>query len=93
MLNRDLVEAPSFKAYRTSRFKVSTGTPMRLSMTTTNHRDHDVLYTKAIYRLEGDVLTYCVGAPGQPRPTSFSTVQGDGNTLVELKRGARNESR
>jgi hypothetical protein len=44
------------------------------------------LHTKAIYLLAGDTLTYCVAAPGQPRPTAFATSPGDGRTHVVLQR-------
>jgi hypothetical protein len=44
------------------------------------------LQTKAIYEIHGDRLTYCVAAPGQPRPTRYTTKQGDGHTLVSLRR-------
>ena len=38
---------------------------MALDMTTRNHADGSILQTHAIYRLNGNVLTYCVGAPGE----------------------------
>ena len=44
------------------------------------------LHTKAIYKIQGDRLIYCVAPPGQPRPTGFVTKKGDGYTLVSLKR-------
>ena len=62
---------------------------MALDMTTLNHGDRSVLYTRAIYELDSDRLTYCVGAPGQPRPGSFTTEASDGNTRVVLKRVAK----
>ena len=43
------------------------------------------LHTKAIYKIEGHHMTYCVAAPGQPRPTEFMTKKGDGCTLVSLQ--------
>ena len=90
MVVTDLVEVRSFTGAqsRTSYFEVLAGQPMALNMTTVAHTDHSVLYTKAIYTLEGDRLTYCVGAPCQRRPTSFTTQAGDGNTLVVLQRSA-----
>jgi uncharacterized protein (TIGR03067 family) len=88
MVEPSLVEAPDTEVSRTSSFKVVAGEPMGLNMTTVNQADRSLLQTKAIYRLKGDVLTYCVGAPGQPRPTAFSTTEGDGQTLVTLKRAA-----
>jgi hypothetical protein len=33
-------------------------------------------------------LTYCIAAPGYPRPTAFETRKDDGRTLVTLKRMA-----
>src|SRR5690348_8893422 len=95
MVATDLVEAPSFATWaselfavpqRTSWFKIVAGDPMALDMTTLNHGDRSVLHTKAIYKFHGNHLTYCVGAPGQPRPTAFTTDSGDGNTRVVLKR-------
>jgi hypothetical protein len=44
------------------------------------------LFTKAIYAIEGDRMTYCVAPPGKPRPSGFETKKGDGYTLVSLKR-------
>jgi hypothetical protein len=35
-----------------------------------------------IWVLEGNRLTTCFGAPGQPRPTEFASVPGDGRTLT-----------
>jgi uncharacterized protein (TIGR03067 family) len=35
-----------------------------------------------IWQLEGDRLTTCMGAPGQPRPNGFTSVPGDGRTLA-----------
>ena len=87
MVSEDLVEVPWAVPPRTSRFEIVAGEPMALDMTTRNHADGSILQTHAIYRLNGDVLTYCVGAPGEPRPTEFSTQPGDRRTLVVLKRG------
>jgi len=39
-----------------------------------------------IYKLEGDVLTVCTGAPGAPRPGEFTSVAGDGRSLTVWKR-------
>jgi hypothetical protein len=44
------------------------------------------LFTKAIYAIESDQMTYCVAPPGKPRPSGFVTKKGDGYTLVSLKR-------
>jgi hypothetical protein len=49
--------------------------------------DHP-LFTKAIYAIEGDQMTYCVAPPGKSRPSGFVTKKGDGYTLVSLKRGS-----
>jgi uncharacterized protein (TIGR03067 family) len=35
-----------------------------------------------IWALEGKLLTTCFGAPGQPRPTEFASIPGDGRTLA-----------
>jgi uncharacterized protein (TIGR03067 family) len=39
-----------------------------------------------IYKLEGDVLTICRGAPGQDRPSEFASRPGSGHTLMTYKR-------
>jgi len=39
-----------------------------------------------IYRFEGEILTICVGDPGQPRPTSFEAKSGSRTTLQKFKR-------
>jgi hypothetical protein len=44
------------------------------------------LHTMAIYAIERHRLTYCVAPPGKPRPTGFVTKEGDGYTLVTLRR-------
>ena len=41
---------------------------------------------KGIYRLDGDSLTYCLSAPGKPRPKRFEVQKGSGQTLVVLTR-------
>jgi uncharacterized protein (TIGR03067 family) len=41
---------------------------------------------QGIYKLEGDVLTVCIAAPGAPRPGKFESVAGDGRTLTVWKR-------
>jgi uncharacterized protein (TIGR03067 family) len=41
---------------------------------------------RGIYRLDGDVLTVCVGAPGAARPAEFTSVTGDGRTLTSWQR-------
>lgn len=35
-----------------------------------------------IWELDGNRLTTCFGAPGQPRPTEFASTPGDGRTLA-----------
>ena len=39
-----------------------------------------------IYKQEGDILTFCVAAPGAARPAEFVSVPGDGRTLTAWKR-------
>ena len=39
-----------------------------------------------IYRLEGNHLTLCLGAPGKPRPTAFATDPGSQSRLMNLRR-------
>src|SRR5262245_49301280 len=39
-----------------------------------------------IYEIEGDTFKACFGAPGDPRPTDFTTKAGDHRTLSVWKR-------
>ena len=43
---------------------------------------------RGIYRLDGDMLTLCMGAPGSPRPETPDST-GDGLTKWVLRRGAQ----
>ena len=86
MVDVDLVEVPGTAPRIKSTFEVVARRPLALDLTTVDQRDQSVLETKAIFRFEGSTLTYCVGAPGQPRPTGFETTPGDLNTLVILQR-------
>jgi len=42
---------------------------------------------QGIYKLDGDMLTVLVAAPGAARPTEFKAAPGDGGTLTVWKRG------
>jgi uncharacterized protein (TIGR03067 family) len=39
-----------------------------------------------IYEFEGDLLKFCLSAPGAARPTQFQSAPGDGRTLTVWKR-------
>ena len=80
------VQAPP----RISTFKLIAANPSQINLTTIYDDGRPTLFTKAIYELRGDVLTYCVAAPGRARPTAFATTPGDGCTLVVLKRAIPN---
>jgi uncharacterized protein (TIGR03067 family) len=55
-------------------------------------RDGKTFELKEIYRIEGDELILCEPAtPSAPRPTAFSAEQGEGQYLIVLKRGKRDE--
>lgn len=86
MMQPDLVQVPW--TIRTSTFTLAKATPRQMDLTTVLGFDQSVLHTKAIYQVEPGRLTYCVGAPGQPRPNEFATKPGDGTTLAVLKRPA-----
>jgi uncharacterized protein (TIGR03067 family) len=44
-----------------------------------------------IYQIEGDLLTICRAAPGEERPTEFSSKSGSGHTLMSYKKVAGSE--
>ena len=71
---------------RSSTYTLTAARPALIDLTTVSQDSPTRLYTKGIYLLQGDVLRYCIAAPGRPRPTEFATTKGDGYTLVVLKR-------
>src|SRR6266481_5773016 len=77
---------------RSSTFTVTPSQPALIDLTTIFEDRPPPLYTKGIYSIYGDVLTYCVASPDQPRPSEFATRKGDGYTLAVLKR-VRHETR
>lgn len=46
-----------------------------------------------IYRREGDRLTVCMAAPGDPRPTAFDAPKGSGRTFYVLRKATAGGSR
>lgn len=49
-------------------------------------RDGNKVTMPSIYKLDGDTLVINSAAPGEPRPTDFTTTQDGHETLVTLKR-------
>jgi hypothetical protein len=73
---------------RSSTYTLPGGEPGRIDLTTVYEGDPTRLRTQGIYTVRGDVLRYSVAAPGRPRPSDFTSAQGDGRTVVVLKRFA-----
>jgi hypothetical protein len=71
---------------RSSTYTLTVARPPLIDLTTVSPDNPTRLHTRGIYSLQGDVLMYCIAAPGRPRPTKFATTKGDGYTLVVLKR-------
>jgi uncharacterized protein (TIGR03067 family) len=71
---------------RSSTYTLTASRPAHIDLTTVYQGDPTRLDTKGIYALRGDALTYCIAAPGRPRPVEFATAKGDGHTLVVLQR-------
>jgi hypothetical protein len=81
-----MVAEPRLVQTRTTTF-TRTGTQSgRIDLTTVVHADQTLLHTKGIYAMQQDQLTYCIGRPGDARPTGFATSKGDGRTLAVLRR-------
>jgi len=81
-----MITEPREALPRTSTFTLIAGQPASIDLTTVHQGDDPTLHTLGIYSIDGDLLTYCIAAPDVPRPTQFATAQGDGCTLVVLKR-------
>jgi hypothetical protein len=74
---------------RNSTFELVKDVPGAINLTTAyEDSERPPLHTKALYRLENDVLTYCIAPPGRDRPAALTTRSGDERTLVVLKRAA-----
>ena len=75
---------------------VTFGSPMVNSLAKTHgERDIDYLIQAGpmkgqnhygIYKIEGDIATFCSAEPGQARPTDFTSEPGSGHTLTRWKR-------
>jgi uncharacterized protein (TIGR03067 family) len=83
-----MLTEPREALLRTSTYTLTAGRPTLIDLTTVFPDNATRLHTSGIYSLQGDVLMYCIAAPGCPRPTEFATTAGDGRTLVVLKRVA-----
>ena len=71
---------------RSSTYTITAARPALIDLTTVSQDNPTGLHTRGIYSRHGEVLRYCIAAPGRPRPTEFATTKGDGYTLVVLKR-------
>ena len=80
-----MLTEPREASLRSSTFALVAGQPPRIDLTTLFHGDPHPISTQGIYARRGQLLEYCVAAPGRPRPTAFATQPGDEQTLVTLK--------
>ena len=62
-----------------------TKTPKRFDFTNTSGENKGKTFL-AIYKLEGDTLTYCEAAQGKLRPSEFAAKPASGRTLNVFKR-------
>jgi len=81
-----MLTEPRAGSPRSSTYKLIAARPAQIDLTTNFEDGSAPLYTKAIYSIQGDDLTYCVAPPGQARPAALATGKGDECTLVVLKR-------
>src|SRR5262245_15287505 len=71
---------------RFSTYKLAAAQPALIDLTTVYQNKATRPLTRGIYSLQSGVLTYCISAPGRPRPADFTATKGDGHTLVVLRR-------
>jgi len=87
-LPRDNRGGPSSSGQRVQYYQ--TGTVLEFDLSADLRAAEPKTLKKGIWKVDGDILLFCYGAPGEDRPTDFTAPKDSGRTLWTLKRKPKN---